>query len=181
MPEEALWPDEALARQAGRIGPAVLELIDAEKRWVYRRVERIELPNAAQATRSIAADISVPMTLATRLRLYAVPPDEGKEAGPTVASRLVVPLGTLPKAPLEDFSVPPADAQRLTAEQTKPLIVSALAPFARKCGADAQTVLNLLAMIVRSEEPATESHAQLKQLLQAAEDQGSGTPPPGSA
>jgi len=50
-----MWPDDALEQQAGRIGPALLELIDAEKRWVHRRVERIELPNAAQATRAVGS------------------------------------------------------------------------------------------------------------------------------
>jgi hypothetical protein len=31
------WPDEALVEQAAAIGPAVLELIDSETRWVHRR------------------------------------------------------------------------------------------------------------------------------------------------
>lgn len=188
MPDEVgVWPDDSLQQQAGRIGPALLELIDAEARWVHRRVERLEFPNAAQATRSIAADITVPVALASRLRLYASPlaSDVARDGTPPLPevqpdtaspSRIVVPLGTLKKAPLEDFSLTPSDCQRLAADQTRPLLVSALAPFARACGAEPQQVLALLATIVRSETPSHEAHAELEHLLATAEEHGAGDP-----
>lgn len=175
-----VWPDDSFQQQAGRIGSALLELIDAETRWVHRRVERFELANAAQATRSIATDLSVPMALVNRLRLYASPlaSDVGPDGTPPAPdiqtesashSRIIVPLGTLRKAPLEDFSLTPSECQRLSADQTRPLLVSALAPFARACGADPQELLTLLAKIVRSETPARDAQAKLEQVLKTAE------------
>jgi len=187
LDEVGAWPDDSLRQQAGRIGSALLELIDAERRWVHRRIERLELPDTAQATRSIAADITVPLALAERLALHASPlaTDIDPEATPMVpdepspppsSSRLVLPLGTLRKAPLEDFSLSPAGCQRLTADQTRPLLLSALAPFARACGADPTAVLALLATIVRSETSAEQALAQLEQMLDAAEQEGDGDP-----
>ncbi len=171
MADEHLWPDGALAAQAARIGPALLELIDAETRWVHRRVERIELANAVQATRSIAADMTIPVALASDLTLYANPQPPPNAQ---VASRIILPLGILPKAPLEEFSLTPEDVQRLAAEQSKPLLVLALAPLANRCGADPDEVLFLLAIIVRSEVPAKGANAKLQRLLKTAEQDGQG-------
>lgn len=91
-----------------------------------------------------------------------------------MGSRVILPLGILPKAPLEEFSLTPRDVQRLAAEQTKPLLVLALAPLANRCGADPDEVLFLLAVIIRSELPARAANAKLQKLLGAAEQDGQG-------
>lgn len=158
-----VWPDEALIEQAGSIGPALLQLIDSECRWVHRRVERVELLNATQVTRSVAADITVPVALQDALALHAREADRGN-----AASHFVLPLGVLPKGPLQDFTIVPTDVHRLTAEQTKPLIVAALTPYARASGAPAAEVLGLARRIVRSENAEPEHLRQLEELLDAA-------------
>lgn len=159
------WPDGALREQAGRIGPGLLEAIDSEARWVHRRVERIEFANAAQVTRSVAADLTIPAALAPRLRLFSEEPSDDAEADAKIPSRLVIPLGTLGKAPLVDFSLTPADAHRLSSRQVNPLIVAAMAPYARALGADAPAALALLARIVLRERPAPGLVEELDALL----------------
>lgn len=170
MAEPPPWPDYVLGRQAERIGPALLELIDAEKDWVHRRVERIELPNAAQVTRSVAADITVPLTHAERIRFWAAPPVCDDEPVADVPSRLIVPLGLLPKAPLEDFSLTPTDAHRLTADQTETLLVRALAPLVRRGATNPKEALALLARIARDEDPTPKLVEEVEPLLAGPED-----------
>src|ERR1700684_2127600 len=99
------WPDEALAEPAGSIGPALLQLIDSEVRWVHRRVERIELLNATQLTRSVSTDFTVPSSLENWLGLQRQESDRAT----TQATRYVVPLGILPKGPLQDITITPSD------------------------------------------------------------------------
>jgi hypothetical protein len=160
----ALWPFDALAAQAGEIGPALFQLIDSEPRWIHRRIERVEVVDAAQATRTVAADMTVPTALQAGLGLFA---DPGQRAAAT-ATRFVVPLAVLPKGPLQDFTLTPADAHRLTAEQTNPLVLAALAPYARVCGASPAEVLTLAREIVRSERPSPDLLAAFTALLDGA-------------
>jgi hypothetical protein len=161
------WPDTALEGQASSMGPAILELIDSERRWVHRRVERIELLNATQATRSVATDLTVPPALADALRLRA---NGGEPDIAPPVGRFVLPLGILPKEPLEDFSITPVEVHRLTADQSNPLIVAALTPYARRCGAPPTEVLKLARRIVRSEAPVPQALAELEALLEEATD-----------
>jgi hypothetical protein len=158
------WPDEALVEQAAAIGPAVLELIDSETRWVHRRIERIELLNATELTRAVATDLTVPTALQDDLGLY---PDAAAR-GWGKASRFVLPLGVLPKGPLQDFTLTPADVHRLTAEQTNPLMIAALVPYARRCGAPPEQALALARRIVRSETPQSALLTAFDALLDAA-------------
>jgi hypothetical protein len=155
------WPDEALDDQARSIGPALLRLIDSESRWVHRRVERLELLNATQLTRSVATDLTVPVAEQLELGLLQQESDRDTKT----ASRFVLPLGVLPKGALQDFTITPADAHRLTADQTSPLIVAALTPYARRCGAPASEVLSLAREIIRRETPDAEMLARFEQLL----------------
>lgn len=142
----ARWPDEALLDRAATIGPALQQLIDNEPRWLHRRVERIELTSATQLTRMVAADLTVPLSLADALSFDA--PAAGQQ--PT---RFVVPLGVLPKEPLRDFTLKPDAVHRLTADQANPLVIAALAPLAAQTGEPLEKVLRLLRSIVRSEQP----------------------------
>jgi hypothetical protein len=158
------WPDEALVEQAGSIGPALLQLIDSEMRWVHRRIERIEMLNATQLTRSVATDLTVPAALESALGLQQRESDREANA----ASRFVLPLGVLPKGPLQDFTITPAEVHRLTADQTNPLVVAALTPYARRCGAPPADVLGLARDIIRSESPEPEMLEQFTALIAAA-------------
>jgi hypothetical protein len=158
------WPEEALVEQAGAIGPAVLKLIDSETRWVHRRVERIELLNATQLTRAVATDLTVPAALQDELGLYADAVQRKKEK----ASQFVLPLGVLPKGPLQDFTLTPADVHRLTADQTNPLMVAALVPYARRCGAPPEQTLALARRIIRSETPQPALLRTFEALLDSA-------------
>jgi hypothetical protein len=156
------WPDEALIDQAGSIGPAVLELVDSESRWVHRRIERIELVNATQLTRSVATDMTVPARFAAALGLYE---QEDERAGST-AGTFVMPLGLLPKEALQDFTIAPVDVHRLTADQTNPLVVAALTPYARRCGAPPAEVLALAREIIRAENPSPAALARFTALIE---------------
>jgi hypothetical protein len=156
------WPDEALAQQAGSIGPALLELIDSEVRWVHRRVERIELLNATQLTRSVSTDFTVPSALENRLGLHQRESDRGTKQ----ATRYVVPLGILPKGPLQDITITPSDVYRLTADQTNPLVVAALTPYARQAAGSPREVLTVAQEIVRSET----AHAELLERFESLMD-----------
>lgn len=161
---EDAWPDDSLEAQAGSIGPALLTLIDSERRWVHRRVERVDLLNATQTTRSVATDFSVPVPLCRDVGLLARASDRGvKDPG-----RFVVPLAVLPKAPLQDFTITPEGVHRLTADQANPLVLAALTPFARMSGADPTMVLSLAREIVRSETPMPALLRRLEGLLSAA-------------
>jgi hypothetical protein len=162
------WPDEALVEQAGSIGPAVLQLIVSERRWVHRRVERIEVVNATQMTRAVATDLTVPLALQKDLALHARETDRGKDT----AVPFVLPLGILPKGPLQDFTLSPADVHRLTADQTNPLMVAALVPDARRCGAPQEETLALARRIIRSETAQPALLARFEALLDAAAGQG---------
>lgn len=161
------WPDDALVEQAGSIGPAILRLIDAETRWVHRRIERVELLNATQLTHAVSADLTVPAALQNELGLYEKEADR-TAGGP--ASRFVLPLGVLPKGPLQDFTLTPSDAHRMTADQTNALMVAALAPFARASGGDARETLRLARRIIRSETPEPGLVAEFERLLDGAPD-----------
>lgn len=162
------WPDEALAGQAGSIGPALLQLIDSETRWVHRRVERIELLNATQLTRSVSTDFTVPPSLENLLGLQQQESDRATKQ----ATRYVVPLGILPKGPLQDITITPSDVYRLTADQTNPIVIGALTPYARQAGGSPREVLTLAREIVRSEtvdaEPSTASKASSRMLTATA-------------
>jgi hypothetical protein len=143
-----LWPDEALTEQAGSIGLALLELIDAEVHWVHRRVEQIQLLSATQLTRSVATDLTVPTALAASLGLQTS--EDARDT--TVPTRFVLPLGVLPKGPLQDLTITPPDAYRLTADQTNRLMVAAMAPYVRESGvALPEKVLSTARAIIRSE------------------------------
>lgn len=159
------WPDEALIEQAPSIGPAVLRLIDSEERWVHRRVERLELPNAAQVTRTVATDFTVPVGLQDELALWQVP---NPPAG-TKPDRFVVPLGVLPKGPLQDVTFTPSDVHRLTANQSTPLALAAITPFARLSGAPPDLVLRLAKRIIRSESARKDLLDQLHEQLANAQ------------
>jgi hypothetical protein len=152
--------------QAGSIGPALLELVDAETRWVHRRVERVELVNATQLTRGVATDLTVPAALQAALGLHQLETERGHAA----ASRFVLPLGLLPKGPLQDFTIVPPEIHRLTADQANPLIVAALAPYARRSGAPPAAVLNLAREIIRAETSNPSMLAAFQALINEAGD-----------
>lgn len=150
--------------QARSIGPALLQLIDSETRWVHRRVERIELLSATQATRSVATDLTVPMSLQGELGLLQQESDRGTKP----ASRFIVPLGLLPKAPLQEFTITPPEAHRLTADQTAPLILAALAPYARASGGPPADLLGVVRRVIRSEKPVDCLVNEFNAMLQGA-------------
>lgn len=137
-----LWPDDALRARAATIGPALQQLIDAEARWIHRRVERIELISATQLIRRVEVDLTVPPGVADDLRY-----------DPAETDRFVVPLAMLPKEPLLDFTLEPREVHRLTADQANPLIVATLARLADQSQAPLADVLRLLRVIVRNEQP----------------------------
>lgn len=160
----AVWPDEALEEQVASIGPVLLRLIDDEPRWVHRRVERLELSSARQLLRTVSADLSVPLIWHCALALHR----REKDRGTAEPKRYVVPLGVLPKEPLQDFMLKPDSVHRLTAEQANPLVVAALAPDAERCGAPLEEVLLLLRRIVRRETAGSRALEELRALLGAA-------------
>jgi hypothetical protein len=159
------WPDTALVEQAPSIGPAILQLIDSDTRWVHRRAERIELVNATQVTRSVATDLTVPVALESMLGLYPAEPERRKGG----ATRFVLPLGILPKGPLQDVSLSPTDVHRLSADQANPLLVAALVPYATRSGAPANELLKLARRIIRSERPSPDLLERFKGLLESAQ------------
>lgn len=163
MTDSEVWPDEALREQAGSIGPALLRLIDEEARWVHRRIERFELTSARQLLRSVSADLTVPLVEHRELALLRRETDR-QAADPR---RYVVPLGVLPKEPLQDFVLKPETVHRLTATQANSLVVAALAPDAEQCGAPLVDVLRLLRAIVRRETPGGPALDDLQRLLSA--------------
>lgn len=162
-----LWPHDALGSRAAIIGNAVLELLAQEAQWIHRRLERIEIINATQFTRTVTADLTVPVALSKQLELRADP--EKEAAGPKL--RLVVPLGSLPKGALVDFTLTPAEANRLTAAQTNVLLLSALAPYVRKSGAPDRELLTLAQRIILSE---TEANADLAAALAMVDNAADG-------
>lgn len=164
MSDEKAWPDEALAEQAASIGPTLLRLIDQQPRWVHRRVERLELTGPRQLLRTVASDVTVPLIWHRQLALHRRQADR-TSVDPT---RYVVPLGILPKEPLQDFAVKPESVHRLTADQANPLVVAALAPDAELCGAPLEKVLLLLRRIVRQEDPGSPALGELDDLLEPA-------------
>lgn len=142
-----VWPDELLATRATTIGPVLQQLIDNERRWIHRRTERIELTSTTQLVRRVEADLTVPPGLAPDLRYDAATTD-----------CFVIPFGVLPKAPLVDFALEPKEVERLTADQTNPLVVAALAPLvvaalAGRSQMSLADVLRCLRVIVRNEIP----------------------------
>jgi hypothetical protein len=163
------WPDEALLARASEIGTAVLELLAQQERWIHRRLERIEIVSATQFTRSVAADLTVPVALAEQLELQpdpsAHPP--GHPAPATDHVRFVIPLGSIPKGPLVDFTLAPDTATRLTALQTNVLLLSAIAPYARAARVP-EGLLALASAIILSEKPADAQLAAADALLDAA-------------
>jgi hypothetical protein len=158
-----IWPDFALASRAAEMGNAVLDLLAQETRWIHRRLERIEIVSATQFTRTVAADLTVPLALSGRLELRADPATEGTGD----KRRVVIPLGSLPKGALVDFTLAPADANRLTAAQTNVLLLSALAPYAREAHAP-DGFLSLAQRIILSETEARTDLAAAKALLDKA-------------
>jgi hypothetical protein len=167
----APWPRDALFDQAGRIGPALLELLARQGDWIHRRLERIEIVSSTQFTRTVAAELTVPVPFADRLELRAdptaVPPDRGAAPSPGPSRRVVIPLGSLPKGALVDFTLAPADATRLTALQTNLLLLSAIAPFARAADAPPE-FLGVAQRIILSETRRDDELATAEKLLDRA-------------
>ena len=143
-----------------------MELVDSEFRWVHRRIERIELVNATQLVRSVATDLTIPARLKTELGLYQAE----HERDSATAEMFVLPLGLLPKEALQDFTIVPSDVHRLTADQTNPLVVAALTPYARRCGAPPANVLRLAREIIRAETQSPAALAAFTTLIEGAED-----------
>jgi hypothetical protein len=160
----APWPQDSLLDQAGRIGPALLELLADQGKWIHRRLERIEIVSATQFTRTVAADLTVPAPLAGALELRA---DPGTGADPAARRRLIIPLGSLPKGALVDFTLAPADATRLTALQANVLLLSAIAPYARAAAA-AIEFLALAQRIILNEKRADPDLLAAEKLLDRA-------------
>jgi hypothetical protein len=158
------WPHEALFDQAGRIGPALLELLASQGDWIHRRLERIEIVSSTQFTRTVAAEFTVPVPLADALELRADPATGSAEG---VRRRVVIPLGSLPKGALVDFTLTPAEATRLTALQTNVLLLSAIAPYARAATAPPE-FLALAQRIILNEKRADTDLVEAEKLLDQA-------------
>jgi hypothetical protein len=144
---DGLWPSKALEQQAGSIGPAVLDLMDAETEWVHRRVEHIDLLDTTQMTRTVAVDLTVPLARQGELALYA---NEG-ERGKAPARQFVLPLGVLPKEHLQDVAMSPPEVHRMTAAEGAPIIVAGVEERLGRIGADPDAVA-LATTIVTSED-----------------------------
>lgn len=110
-------------------------------------------------------DFTVPVGLQDKLALW---PDPPPPAG-TKPERFVVRLGVLPKGPLQDMSLTPADTHRLTADQSTPLALAAITPFARLSGASPEPLLKLAQQIIRSESPQPDALEELRELLRNAQ------------
>jgi hypothetical protein len=160
-----VWPHEALRRRAGYIGNAVLDLLAQQPLWIHRRLERIEILSATQFKRTVAADLTVPVALVDDLELRADPTKPG-----TGDKRcLVIPLASLPKGALVDFTLTPADANRLTARATNVVLLSALAPYVRQSGVqDRRALLTLAQRIILSETERTADVTEALAMLDGA-------------
>jgi hypothetical protein len=160
----AAWPHRALLDQAGRIGPALLELLADQDKWIHRRLERVEIVSATQFTRTVAADLSVPLAVADALELRA---DGVTAAASGARRRVIIPLGSLPKGALVDFTLAPTEATRLTALQTNVLLLSAVAPYAREAAAGVE-FLTLAQRIILNEKRADTDLVAAEKVLDEA-------------
>ncbi len=92
------WPDAAHAALAERAGPACFELLGAERAWVHRRVEQVDLLTTELVRRDVSVDFTVPRPLRERLALPGT-------------AQSVVPLATVRKVVLRRFDVRDEDGR----------------------------------------------------------------------
>jgi hypothetical protein len=81
--------------------------------------------------------------------------------------RMIIPLGSLPKGALVDFTLVPAEATRLTALQTNVLLLSAIAPYARAAGVPVEFLV-LAQRIILNEKRADADLGVAEALLASA-------------
>jgi len=94
------WPDDDHAALARRAGPACFALLQAERAWVHRRVEQVDLLTTELVRREVSVDFTVPAALRDRLALPGT-------------RQSVVPLATVRKVVLRRFDVRDEDGRAL--------------------------------------------------------------------
>jgi hypothetical protein len=92
------WPDEDHAALASAAGPACFVLLGAEREWVHRRVEQVDLLTTELVRREVSVDFTVPEPLRALLALPGT-------------SQAVVPLATVRKVVLRRLDLRDEDGR----------------------------------------------------------------------